>query len=1088
MLFAIHGSDGSAILRGPIPSGTSLVFPVECPPRGEAVYYVYFDNPEAWEVPDVFSVRLGVANGDLEEGEGDAPAGWSHDPPDEGHRASWVSERPKSGKRCLETAVSPGAEPTWISTRQAGIAIAGGARYRMTGWVRAERVEGYAGWYIHVGNEKNSMLVAPILNGGGGSYDWKQVSTEVVAPPEADRASLGTVLRGTGIAWFDDVRLERLDPGGLSASAGALERMELEEVGRSEWAAAASGAERRAVFRSFSPDARPSGPALVALDAAALLGRGGGRGRARLAVFDGDAEIPRRVLGDLVLFEGSLPARSARTWYVYLFRERREPAEPRPQEADAGSLRLNLVRNPSFESGGMPPAGWTHDATPPGVSYSLDDPGRADFGRRCAKMVVGAPAPEAWRGWHQSVAVEPGGTYLVSCWMRCRGLEGEARLHAHRYTAAGTLSAEEPMTSVGPGVRGTSDWTLQYGLVRMPEDTTRLDLHLTVNVRGTLWHDEVIVAKVSRAPLAGIEGRPLGPSEPVALWQVPAIVKVFEDDPPGPPAEALQISSARGEDEPIQAAVRSGRAVAGVRVEVDPPLGPLGRKLDVEVGVVGYVPIDHPTNYYQSRAPAWHRKIPASAGACDGWPGRWPDPIFPRAAFDLRANVTQPVWITVRAPRDAPPGDYRGRLRLRSGGETLAERPIRVRVWDFALPEETHVGAVYDVRITGGGKFWGMPSEEAEREIARFMARKRLCPDCVRPFPKIRCEGGQVSADFADFDRAARWYFEELKVPFSYTPWYFYLFGWGFPPGEKFGQEPYPGSFPYEGADRSQLRPEFKKAYQACLRTFWDHVKAMGWEKKFILYISDEPFDAQAPIREQMKALCRMIREVDPAIPIYVSTWKHVPDWDGCVTVWGIGHYGIVAPETMARIRSGGARIWFTTDGQMCIDTPYCAVERLLPHYCFRYGADAYEFWGVSWYTYDPFRCGWHAYIHQSDQPGVSYWVRYPNGDGFLVYPGAPAGVRGPISSLRLEAARDGVEDYEFLYLLRARIDEAERSGRDVSQARAALSEAAALVAIPNAGGRYSTRILPDPEALYAAREKLAEAIEGLAREAQPKR
>jgi len=54
--------------------------------------------------------------------------------------------------------------------------------------------------------------------------------------------------------------------------------------------------------------------------------------------------------------------------------------------------------------------------------------------------------------------------------------------------------------------------------------------------------------------------------------------------------------------------------------------------------------------------------------------------------------------------------------------------------------------------------------------------------------------------------------------------------------------------------------------------------------------------------------------------------------------------------------------------------------------------AEAYEFWGVDWLTYDPYARGWHSFIHQTDQPGVSYYVRYPNGDGYLAYPGAPIG------------------------------------------------------------------------------------------------
>ena len=51
-------------------------------------------------------------------------------------------------------------------------------------------------------------------------------------------------------------------------------------------------------------------------------------------------------------------------------------------------------------------------------------------------------------------------------------------------------------------------------------------------------------------------------------------------------------------------------------------------------------------------------------------------------------------------------------------------------------------------------------------------------------------------------------------------------------------------------------------------------------------------------------------------------------------------------------------------------------------------------------------------------------------------------------------------------------------SGEDLPAARQALAAAAELVEIPNAGGRYSSRILPDPERLFQVREQLAEAIE----------
>jgi len=1115
MLFGLTAPDGTPVTRGPIPAGSTLVLPAVCPAQSTAVSYVYFDNPHAGEVPDFLSARMQLANGDVERGEGDAPSAWRHDRPDDTHRATWTSEHPQSGRRCLKTVVAEGAEPTWIATRQRGIRIVGGAKYVMRAWVKAENVQGFAGWYVHVGNRENSMMIAPMLSGGEGTYDWKPVTAEFTAPAGANRASLGTVLRGTGTAWFDNVTLECREPGDLRAEAGGPEPASLREVGLdAPWYDERPGDDvrwpHRAPVRVFNFSSEPTGEPLVAVSLSRLgLWK---RGRSALAetagrvlrtkerrplfrVVHAGRPVRHFLFGDLLLFEGSVPPHTVHCYYVYFAREKGTQRSYRNGPKGASHERAaspfpapgNLVKNPSFERGDPLPDAWTASGppqSPDGVTYGSGDPGRADLGKRSARMHVPHDVRPTWRGWQQGVPVRPGHTYLFAAWVKCQDVRnGDVRLHAHRHTADGKLSEHNPMVGCGSAIHGTTDWTLMSGRFTMPEDTVRFQLHLTMNATGTVWHDGVLLAEIVPGKVVRLEGRPVEAAAGVSVWQVPAVVKVFREDPAPSKAGPARISAARNEKEPLQLAVRSARAIRDVRVEIDPPVGPNGAKLDdVEVNVVGYVPIDYPTNYYRSEAADWQRKIPSQPARSDGWPGLWPDPLLPRAAFDLEANATQPVWITVGVDGDAAPGDYRGAMRLRSGGRTVAEMPFAVHVWDFTLPDESHVAAIYDVRLGRGGDLWGKPLDEIYPEIVRFMADRRLSPDTIRPTPVVKLEDGRLVTDFTEYDRMAEVYFDRLKLPFAYTPWQFYLFGWGHPPKTIFGERPYPGDPPYEGVDRSKLRPEYKRAYQACLKAFWDHVKEKGWAEKIVLYISDEPFDRHDYIIAQMKALCDMIHEVDPKIPIYSSTWKHVPEWDGYLDVWGIGHYGRVPVEKMAELRAAGDRLWFTTDGQMCTDTPYCAVERLLPHYCFKHGVEAYEFWGVGWLTYDPYRFGWHSFIYQTSEPGRSYWVRYPNGDGFLLYPGKPIGYDALVSSVRLEQAREGVEDYEYLYLLRRLVRDAKSAGRDTTAAERALAEAAALITIPNAGGLRSSQILPDPQAVYRVRASLAGAIETLAR------
>ena len=68
------------------------------------------------------------------------------------------------------------------------------------------------------------------------------------------------------------------------------------------------------------------------------------------------------------------------------------------------------------------------------------------------------------------------------------------------------------------------------------------------------------------------------------------------------------------------------------------------------------------------------------------------------------------------------------------------------------------------------------------------------------------------------------------------------------------------------------------------------------------------------------------------------------------------------------------------------------------------------------------------------------------------------------MTSIRLEQAREGCEDYEYLYLLRESIARGEAGGpRRCRRPSSVLAQAQQLVTIPNAGGLQSTHILPDP-------------------------
>ena len=74
----------------------------------------------------------------------------------------------------------------------------------------------------------------------------------------------------------------------------------------------------------------------------------------------------------------------------------------------------------------------------------------------------------------------------------------------------------------------------------------------------------------------------------------------------------------------------------------------------------------------------------------------------------------------------------------------------------------------------------------------------------------------------------------------------------------------------------------------------------------------------------------------------------------------------------------------------------------------------------------------------------------------------------------------EGVEDYEYLHLLKQLIDKRKSEGVAVNEAETVLNKALGLVNIPTADGRYTTGYLRDPDAVLKARDMVATAIENL--------
>ncbi len=185
-------------------------------------------------------------------------------------------------------------------------------------------------------------------------------------------------------------------------------------------------------------------------------------------------------------------------------------------------------------------------------------------------------------------------------------------------------------------------------------------------------------------PPAPASGREIGGygylvqnAPPCAVWWAEGAYKVMKDDPvPSAASASVRIAAARNEFEPFLLVLRPEKTLETSASRRD-------RLSTSKGGTIGA---------------AEHHRL--SCRICegddaDGRPrqGRAGGPILcrPMTGRSRRAaGENHPLWITVRVPKDAAPGLYKGGVELRAEGWSCVV-PVELRVWDFTLPDTSSV-------------------------------------------------------------------------------------------------------------------------------------------------------------------------------------------------------------------------------------------------------------------------------------------------------------------------------------------------------------------------------------------------------------
>jgi hypothetical protein len=492
------------------------------------------------------------------------------------------------------------------------------------------------------------------------------------------------------------------------------------------------------------------------------------------------------------------------------------------------------------------------------------------------------------------------------------------------------------------------------------------------------------------------------------LWTTPATRKLQANErPPEARRSGLFLSAARHEFEPTQLVLGPGSGTVTVTLDPFPQLGSDQR---LTVAVAGYE---------------------------EGWAEHL-TPVAAGGTVAMTAGAGTPLWITVRVPDAAPPGEHATTLRLTPAGGAEVTVPITLYVFDFDLPAEIHFASQLNVGVGGL-----VPDGGTVDDAKDLLFEHRMTPDGVT-WPSGFTYNITWDSD-ANPQRCAAFYDEPDEGDAYAIRWlaprYVLGEGWngvGFPVAKTFqfvdNATPRPGTFCGEPRGDHLGTAAYNAAWSEYLSALDAYLVDHGLADKMYYYVQNEPQDEAD---HQLAAhLCRLTRAAAPHLRIAVSD---EPKPEIAEDAGGACGYDIWIAHVRAyeqgyawqRQQQHGEEVWL---------------------YSLDHDPDPY---------FNPTRVDVSG-IHQRIIPWVSYSVR---ATGWAYYD-AGRFFHGSQPTIRAELLREGFEDYEYLWLANGGAHP--QAGQDNPVDVTVRSVASGL-----------TSFTRDADALMALRHELGRYLEG---------
>jgi hypothetical protein len=411
---------------------------------------------------------------------------------------------------------------------------------------------------------------------------------------------------------------------------------------------------------------------------------------------------------------------------------------------------------------------------------------------------------------------------------------------------------------------------------------------------------------------------------------------------------------------------------------------------------------------------------------------RWTGNLYPHALvmpFDLpdplnnvgARQTSQAMWVDIYVPKDrsaAPPGKYSAPITVTST-EGQQRLTLELQVWDFALPEQSHLKPNIHTNTE-----INTLSEDMELKYYQLLRKHRLAMYPLGYAPALKVTGTKAQIDWKKYDARLGKYLDGSAftskfgyngpgygVPIEFLVLPFDAYAFNVYKRQAFGREvsakefkfyaPWPVPVPREGRT-PEYAEIWKSAFQAVQQHFDEHP---AWDKTRLLVFLlslDESYDDESV--ERMIYYGQLLKESGARRLEYridggyskgaMERLSKVLD----VIIVALGGWD---HESVNALKKSGVDPWlYTLAGWMDGDGLNC---RSMSWIAWQNGAGSWTLWELD---FNSLRAWTNPEAYSS------------NGHGMLVYRGETMGLDDPAASIRLKGLRRGSQDYEYFWLL----------------------------------------------------------------------